>query len=206
MSEQCPARAVEPILTFDDEEIIPESRLPEGELRAWFEERLIEILYAVDSGEDVKGIDIGSPGAGTFDDELPEITARINELTEALGVSSQRWSEDALSAEAAGEDYFNYEDLNNAYIRHLVLKGTSIGEYFAINAFDKLPIEQREDDRVHSVIALKLPGGYVLYLRATGSVEFGYPRYEDEDTERDPITSFELSYSADVVRGKTVPA
>ena len=30
MSEQCPARAVEPILTFDDEEIIPESRLPEA--------------------------------------------------------------------------------------------------------------------------------------------------------------------------------
>jgi hypothetical protein len=155
-----------------------------------FEDRLIELLYGLDEDGEVNDffVDIYSERS------KEQTVARINALSETLGVRATAWTEACVGG--TWDNLYDSTSINRVGLRHIRLQGTSVGEYLLESSFDVLPIEMQEEGDGQVRLSLAISDERILTLHSQSSFDTTYP--EDEDSDEESELGFDITFEASV--------
>ena len=169
-----------------------------------FDSTLVELLYSVDSRENVRDIQLGIVHSSSDEHDSSGVEHRIRQLMEVAGPTDVTWPRLFLGGVESGISGDARIKFSEADMRHFELHGISLGKFLTRLVYDKLPIEWSTEGESSVRLSLVVDNDYVLNLVGNGTFDTAYT-YEREGADLDddePIDSeiiYELTFTADLL-------
>ncbi|MES2875955.1 MAG: hypothetical protein V4678_00630 [Patescibacteria group bacterium] len=168
-----------------------------------FDSRIIEILFAMDHYEDVKGIYIGAVKSKSEEHDSSIVDQRINRFMDELGEKGPSWSRQYLGGKARGFSGESPIEFSEADMRNFELNGLTAGRFITRTVYDMLPIEWSTEGDSRVVLDFVITPEYVVRLTGNGTYDTAY-LYDhegadlDDDEPTDSEVLYEMEFTADL--------